>query len=86
MIYRDRWTRADEDEDDILKEEEFLAFLHPEHCKTMLNLLVDELLHDFGETNKHIYIVQLQVHFHNIVRVFVSMLFYTRTASQSASH
>ncbi|XP_033641789.1 45 kDa calcium-binding protein-like [Asterias rubens] len=47
LIYRDRWTRADEDEDDILKEEEFLAFLHPEHCKTMLNLLVDELLHDF---------------------------------------
>ncbi|XP_022090256.1 45 kDa calcium-binding protein-like [Acanthaster planci] len=47
LVYRDRWSRADEDDDDILNQEEFLAFLHPEHCKSMLNLLVDELLHDF---------------------------------------
>ncbi|XP_038076333.1 45 kDa calcium-binding protein-like [Patiria miniata] len=47
MTYRDRWSRADEDDDDILNQEEFLAFLHPEHCKSMLNLLVEELLHDF---------------------------------------
>lgn len=48
-MYRDRWDRADEDNDNALSMEEFLAFLHPEHCKSMLSMLVEEVLHDLNQ-------------------------------------
>ncbi len=53
ILYRDRWGRADEDGDDALNLEEFLAFLHPEHCKSMLTMLVEEILHDLGKDDSH---------------------------------
>ena len=48
-MYRDRWGRADEDGDDDLNQDEFMAFLHPEQCKSMLAMLVEEILHDLGK-------------------------------------
>ncbi|XP_071509264.1 45 kDa calcium-binding protein-like isoform X2 [Diadema antillarum] len=48
-MYRDRWDRADEDNDNALSVDEFLAFLHPEHCKSMLSMLVEEVLHDLNQ-------------------------------------
>ena len=48
-MYRDRWDRADEDNDNALSIDEFLAFLHPEHCKSMLSMVVDEVLHDLSK-------------------------------------
>ncbi|XP_063965494.1 45 kDa calcium-binding protein-like [Lytechinus pictus] len=48
-MYRDRWDRADEDNDNALSIEEFLAFLHPEHCKSMVSMLVEEVLHDLNK-------------------------------------
>lgn len=50
-MYRDRWDRADEDNDNSLSVEEFLAFLHPEHCKSMLSMLVEEVLHDLNQND-----------------------------------
>ncbi|XP_071946112.1 45 kDa calcium-binding protein-like [Antedon mediterranea] len=49
ILYRDRWARADENGDDNLSENEFLAFLHPEHCKDTMMSLVDEILHDMDQ-------------------------------------
>ncbi|XP_033107616.1 45 kDa calcium-binding protein-like [Anneissia japonica] len=49
ILYRDRWARADENGDDNLDEKEFLAFLHPEHCKDTIMSLVDEILHDMDQ-------------------------------------
>ncbi|XP_002733629.1 45 kDa calcium-binding protein-like [Saccoglossus kowalevskii] len=50
-LYRDqdRWQQADENEDNSLTHEEFLAFKHPEHCRGMLRLLVEEILHDLDQ-------------------------------------
>lgn len=48
-IYRDRWETADENEDNALDSEEFISFMHPEHSERMLNIVVDEILHELGK-------------------------------------
>ncbi|KAJ8021397.1 45 kDa calcium-binding protein [Holothuria leucospilota] len=48
-IYRDRWETADENEDNALDSEEFISFMHPEHSERMLNIVVDEILHELDQ-------------------------------------
>ncbi|PIK55895.1 putative 45 kDa calcium-binding protein [Apostichopus japonicus] len=48
-IYRDRWETADEDGDDALNSEEFVSFMHPEHSERMLNIVVEEVLHELDQ-------------------------------------
>lgn len=46
---KDRWFQADNPPaDQLLNEEEFLSFLHPEHSKGMLKYMVKEIVRDLG--------------------------------------
>lgn len=48
---KDRWFQADTNPtDQLLNEQEFLSFLHPEHSKGMLRYMVKEIVRDLGET------------------------------------
>lgn len=47
---KDRWFQADTNPtDQLLNEQEFLAFLHPEHSRGMLRYMVKEIVRDLGE-------------------------------------
>nr|XP_015192393.1 PREDICTED: 45 kDa calcium-binding protein [Lepisosteus oculatus] len=47
---KDRWFQADgPPADQLLNEEEFLSFLHPEHSRGMLKFMVKEIVRDLGE-------------------------------------
>jgi len=47
---KDRWFQADNPPaDQLLNEEEFLSFLHPEHSKGMLKYMVEEIIRDLGK-------------------------------------
>lgn len=47
---KDRWFQADTNPtDQLLNEQEFLSFLHPEHSKGMLRYMVKEIVRDLGE-------------------------------------
>lgn len=46
---KDRWFQADNlPADQLLNEEEFLSFLHPEHSRGMLKYMVKEIVRDLG--------------------------------------
>lgn len=46
---KDRWFQADTNpEDQLLNEQEFLSFLHPEHSRGMLRYMVKEIVRDLG--------------------------------------
>lgn len=46
---KDRWFQADNPPaDQLLNEEEFLSFLHPEHSRGMLKYMVKEIIRDLG--------------------------------------
>ncbi len=46
---KDRWFQADNPPaDQLLNEEEFLSFLHPEHSRGMLRYMVKEIVRDLG--------------------------------------
>lgn len=46
---RDRWFQADDPPgDQLLNEQEFLSFLHPEHSRGMLKYMVKEIVRDLG--------------------------------------
>ncbi|MBN3276112.1 CAB45 protein, partial [Polyodon spathula] len=46
---KDRWFQADNPPaDQLLNEEEFLSFLHPEHSRGMLKFMVKEIVRDLG--------------------------------------
>uniref|UniRef100_W5M2Y5 Stromal cell derived factor 4 n=1 Tax=Lepisosteus oculatus TaxID=7918 RepID=W5M2Y5_LEPOC len=46
---KDRWFQADgPPADQLLNEEEFLSFLHPEHSRGMLKFMVKEIVRDLG--------------------------------------
>ena len=46
---KDRWFQADSPPaDQLLNEEEFLSFLHPEHSRGMLQYMVKEIVRDLG--------------------------------------
>ena len=46
---KDRWFQADNPPaDQLLNEEEFLSFLHPEHSRGMLKYMVKEIVRDLG--------------------------------------
>uniref|UniRef100_A0A4W3IW30 45 kDa calcium-binding protein n=1 Tax=Callorhinchus milii TaxID=7868 RepID=A0A4W3IW30_CALMI len=47
---KDRWFQADEPPaDQLLDEDEFLAFLHPEHSRGMLKFMVKEIIRDLDQ-------------------------------------
>ncbi|XP_068096691.1 45 kDa calcium-binding protein [Hyperolius riggenbachi] len=47
---KDRWYQADNPPaDQLLNEEEFLAFLHPEHSRGMLKFMVKEIVRDLDQ-------------------------------------
>uniref|UniRef100_A0A4W5RJ96 45 kDa calcium-binding protein n=1 Tax=Hucho hucho TaxID=62062 RepID=A0A4W5RJ96_9TELE len=47
---KDRWFQADNPpSDQLLNEEEFLSFLHPEHSKGMLKYMVKEIVRDLDQ-------------------------------------
>ncbi|XP_055747677.1 45 kDa calcium-binding protein [Salvelinus fontinalis] len=47
---KDRWFQADNPPaDQLLNEEEFLSFLHPEHSKGMLKYMVKEIVRDLDQ-------------------------------------
>lgn len=47
---KDRWFQADNPPaDQLLNEEEFLSFLHPEHSRGMLRYMVKEIVRDLGK-------------------------------------
>nr|XP_057908254.1 45 kDa calcium-binding protein [Doryrhamphus excisus] len=47
---KDRWLQADNPPmDQLLNEEEFLSFLHPEHSKGMLKYMVKEIVRDLDQ-------------------------------------
>ncbi|XP_048470843.1 45 kDa calcium-binding protein [Rhincodon typus] len=47
---KDRWFQADEPPaNHLLNEEEFLAFLHPEHSRGMLKFMVKEIIRDLDQ-------------------------------------
>lgn len=49
---KDRWFQADTNPtDQLLNEQEFLSFLHPEHSKGMLRYMVKEIVRDLGESS-----------------------------------
>lgn len=46
---KDRWFQADTNPtDQLLNEQEFLSFLHPEHSRGMLKYMVKEIIRDLG--------------------------------------
>ena len=46
---KDRWFQADNTPaDQLLNEQEFLSFLHPEHSRGMLKYMVKEIVRDLG--------------------------------------
>lgn len=46
---KDRWFQADiNPNDQLLNEQEFLSFLHPEHSTGMLKYMVREIVRDLG--------------------------------------
>lgn len=46
---KDRWFQADTTPaDQLLNEQEFLSFLHPEHSRGMLRYMVKEIVRDLG--------------------------------------
>lgn len=46
---KDRWFQADTGPtDQLLNEQEFLSFLHPEHSRGMLKYMVREIVRDLG--------------------------------------
>lgn len=46
---KDRWFQADTNPtDQLLNEQEFLSFLHPEHSRGMLKYMVREIVRDLG--------------------------------------
>lgn len=46
---KDRWFQADTNPtDQLLNEQEFLSFLHPEHSIGMLKYMVKEIVRDLG--------------------------------------
>lgn len=46
---KDRWFQADTNPtDQLLNEQEFLSFLHPEHSRGMLKYMVKEIVRDLG--------------------------------------
>lgn len=46
---KDRWFQADDPPgDQLLNEQEFLSFLHPEHSRGMLKYMVKEIVRDLG--------------------------------------
>lgn len=46
---KDRWFQADNPPaDQLLNEQEFLSFLHPEHSRGMLKYMVKEIVRDLG--------------------------------------
>ena len=46
---KDRWFQADNPPaDQLLNEDEFLSFLHPEHSRGMLKYMVKEIVRDLG--------------------------------------
>lgn len=46
---KDRWFQADNPPaDQLLNEQEFLSFLHPEHSRGMLKYMVKEIMRDLG--------------------------------------
>lgn len=48
---KDRWFQADTNpEDQLLNEQEFLSFLHPEHSRGMLRYMVKEIVRDLGRS------------------------------------
>lgn len=48
---KDRWFQADNHPtDQLLNEQEFLSFLHPEHSRGMLQYMVKEIVRDLGMT------------------------------------
>lgn len=48
---KDRWFQADNPPaDQLLNEQEFLSFLHPEHSKGMLKYMVKEIVRDLGNS------------------------------------
>lgn len=50
---KDRWFQADSPPaDQVLNEEEFLSFLHPEHSRGMLQYMVKEIVRDLGTSLK----------------------------------
>ena len=47
---KDRWFQADNPPaDQLLNEQEFLSFLHPEHSRGMLKYMVKEIVRDLGK-------------------------------------
>ncbi|XP_005986055.1 45 kDa calcium-binding protein [Latimeria chalumnae] len=47
---KDRWFQADNPpSDQLLNEEEFLSFLHPEHSRGMLKFMVKEIIRDLDQ-------------------------------------
>ena len=52
---KDRWFQADNSPNDqLLNEQEFLSFLHPEHSKGMLQYMVKEIVRDLGTFLLHV--------------------------------
>lgn len=51
MLKRDRrrWSVADQDGDDALNKDEFMAFLHPEETEHMKDVVVQETLEDIDK-------------------------------------
>lgn len=57
---KDRWFQADNNPtDQLLNEQEFLSFLHPEHSKGMLKYMVKEIVRDLGKINIRIGVFNL---------------------------
>lgn len=71
---KDRWFQADNPPaDQLLNEEEFLSFLHPEHSKGMLRYMVKEIVRDLG---KHKFIPKKGHTFLVILIVFCKVALY----------
>ena len=47
----EHWYKADLDDNKILNETEFLAFIHPEHNKKTLRAMVDEMMPNFDKNH-----------------------------------
>lgn len=59
---KDRWFQADNPPaDQLLNEQEFLSFLHPEHSRGMLKYMVKEIVRDLGTYSPNICIMSFFV-------------------------
>lgn len=58
---KDRWFQADSPPaDQLLSEEEFLSFLHPEHSRGMLKYMVKEIIRDLGKHDEFFNVYSLE--------------------------